>query len=481
MGSPLAGGDAEALMTRMLDATLGELGCERGVIGLGDAASSTTRRVTRGVGQDGEDIVVSRTLIDRVLKRGESILVDTSRPETPITVVREGVKSAMAAPLQGSRRILGFVYVDDRARRDRFAAPDLEFLTALARLAAGALEQLEEQRRTTAVVEALRDANPIPEIVGQSEPMNRLRAVIHKYAAAAQSAVLIRGESGTGKELVATTIHALSARAAQPFVTVNCAAIPDTLIESELFGHEKGAFTGAVKPRRGKFAMAHKGTLFLDEIGDLSLSAQAKVLRAIQEGEVQPLGAEKNLQVDVRVISATHKSLSEEIAAKRFREDLFYRLSVGEIELPPLRARGEDVLLLARNYLVRAAKRVGKPVEDFSPAAIDALQRYGWPGNVRELQNEIERAVILAEGPVLELEELRSRVASATPAAGATDAHSTLAERFTQLDVTERTLVESALGQAQGNVSEAARLLGISRIMLRRRIERFGLGGPENG
>jgi len=461
----------DELMTRMLDAALDELRCERGMIGVSEPGASAGRRLIRGRGAvEPDDIVVSRTLLERVLGRGESVLVDVGSPGTPITVVREGVKSAMAAPLKGARGILGFIYVDDRARHDRFALPELDFLTTLARLAATAVEQVEEQRRSSAVAEALRDANPIPEILGSSEPMRRLRAVVQKYAAAAPSAILVRGESGTGKELVATTIHALSPRAAQPFVTVNCAAIPDTLIESELFGHEKGAFTGAVKARRGKFVLADKGTIFLDEVGDLTLAAQAKLLRAIEEGEIQPVGSEKTIQVDVRVISATHKPLADEIAAKRFREDLYYRLSVGEIEVPPLRARGEDVILLARTVLARAAARLGKPVRDFHPGALEALRRYGWPGNVRQLQNEIERAVILAEGPAIELAELGARVVP-----GSVTTAPTLAERFTQLDAVERELVVEALARAEGNVSEAARLLGVSRIMLRRRVERYGL------
>jgi Nif-specific regulatory protein len=284
--------------------------------------------------------------------------------------------------------------------------------------------------------------------------------------------VLIRGESGTGKELVAPTIHARSPRALAPFVPVNCAAVPESLIESELFGHEKGAFTGAVKARRGKFALADGGTLFLDEIGDLSLAAQAKILRSIQEGEVQPLGSDRPQRVDVRILAATHKPLDEEIAAGRFRGDLYYRLNVGEIEVPPLRDRGEDVILLARAFLARAAERLGRRATGFVPEALAVLRSYGWPGNVRQLQNEVERALILSEGPSVDVAELRARLLRVPHLPEA----ATLAERFTRLDVLERSLVAEALERAQGNASEAARLLGISRIMMRRRIARFGLG-----
>ena len=470
LGSLLSADDnPDELLIRLLDTVVSELGCERAVIGIVDAHGATGGRLVRG---QSTDVTISRTVLDRVVKRGESVLVDVAAAEAPETVVREGVKSAMAVPLAGPQGIFGYIYVDDRSRAGRFAAAELHFLAALARLAAGAAQRADDRRRANAVADAFRDAHPVPGLIGESAAMVKVRKVVHRYAAAGDSAVLVRGESGTGKELVASTIHTLSPRSSQPFVTVNCAAIPETLIESELFGHEKGAFTGAAKARRGKFALAHLGTLFLDEVGDLSPAAQAKVLRAIEEGEVQPLGSEQTIRVDVRIISATHKPLADEIAAGRFREDLYYRLAVGEIELPPLRARGEDVVVLARAMLSGAGERLGKNLTDFSPSALTALRRYGWPGNVRQLQNEIERAAILAEASILELEELSRRLAAAPSSDGP---RLTLAERFADLDVVERRLVEESLTRASGNVSEAARLLGISRIMLRRRIERFGL------
>src|SRR5262249_40083913 len=354
---------------------------------------------------------------------------------------------------------------------DRFSPDELDFLTALAHLAAAALEQAEMRRRSAAVAEALRAAHPMAELLGESETMRRLRERVAKYARA-DVPVLIRGESGTGKELVAGIIHAQSQRAEEPFVAVNCAAIPDTLIESELFGHEKGAFTGAAKAKRGQFALAHKGTLFLDEVGDLSAAAQAKVLRALQEGVIQPVGAEKPIRVDVRVLAATHRPLDEEIAAGPFRAALYDRLCVGEVQVPPLRARGDDVVLLAMAFLQQASGRLGRPVPGFTPAALDALRRYGWPGNVRQLKNEIERAAIRSDRALLDLEELTGRIEGASPPRHGA---ATLAERFTQLDVEERELVAEALKQADGNVSEAARLLGITRIMMRRRLKRFGL------
>jgi Nif-specific regulatory protein len=251
------------------------------------------------------------------------------------------------------------------------------------------------------------------------------------------------------------------------------------MIESEFFGHDKGAFTVALAKKRGKFTLADGGTLFLDEIGDLSLAAQAKLLRAIQEGEVQPLGSEKAQQVDVRIVSATHKKLAAEIAAGRFREDLYYRLSTVELEVPPLREREGDIPILAVTLLARARAETGKRVEGFTDAALRALSRHSFPGNVRELKNEVERAAINAEGAFIDAYDLSPRLGAARPMSGQPRGKS-LAERFAELEPTERYLVEEALRQARGNLSEAARLLGITRQVMRRRVERFGLGGKDD-
>ncbi len=466
-------GDPEQLVGKMLEAILDVLGCERGLVGLSDGSAGAARRITRArrPGPSTDDIVVSRALLDAMLVRRENVLVRPEDATLAASMARHGVRSAMGAPLCTGERVLGFIYVDDCTRKDHFSDEEHDFLIALAHLTAAALAQAHEQARAAALAAALREANAVPDLIGTSEPMQRLGERIGRYARAGSTSVLIRGESGTGKELVAQALHSLSPRADQPFVAVNCAAIPDTLIESELFGHTRGAFTSAARERRGRFALAHGGTLFLDEVGDLSLAAQAKLLRAIEEGEIQPLGAETPLRVDVRVISATHKDLTAEIAEGRFRADLYYRLVVGELHVPPLRARGDDVILLAETFLGRAAGAGGK--RTFSPAAYEALRRYDWPGNVRQLHNEVERALLLADGATVELEDLRARLgtSAATPRLPALG----LAARFAQLDETERQLVADALTQARGNLSEAARLLGISRIMLKRRVDRFGI------
>jgi len=471
-------GDTDELLGRMLAAILDVLGCERALVGVWEAPQGSLRRIVRTRGSIAPDeIVVSRGIVDAILMRREQVIINSETGRNaPATLVRERVRSAMAVPLAVGERVLGFLYVDNREHVARFTPKDLDFLTSLGHLTAAALESAERFQKAAAVAEVVAAANPLDEILGESAPIKRLKTLIRKYATAQGTNVLIRGESGTGKELVARALHTVSPRAGGPFVALNCAAIPETMIESELFGHDKGAFTGAVRDKRGKFAMANGGTLFLDEIGDLDLAAQAKVLRAIQEGEIQPLGSEMARRVNVRVVAATHKDLLKEIAAKRFREDLYYRLNVVEIEVPPLREREGDVELLAQALLRSASLSMGKRLQGFTPAALAALRRHLWPGNVRELRNEMERAAIIAESTVIDLSDLSARIGAGGPGrpCSAPPAAS-LAERFAELEPTERTIIAEAIKTARGNLSEAARLLGITRIRMRRRVERFGL------
>jgi len=305
------------------------------------------------------------------------------------------------------------------------------------------------------------------DLLGNAPSLAALRERLQRYAAARDTTVLIRGESGTGKGLVAHQLHLRSPRASGPFVAVNCAAIPDTLIESELFGHEKGAFTGAARAMRGKFALAHGGTIFLDEVGDLSPSAQAKVLRVVEGREIQPLGSEDTIEVDVRILSATHRSFEDDMAAGRFRADLYYRLAVVELLVPPLRERGDDIVLLAEAFLQRAALRLGRRVTGFTPGARAVLLRYGWPGNVRQLANEIERAVLLSDVDMIDLEDLRARTTT-----GAHVAVTTSPRTFADA---EREVLQRALDDAGGNVRAASRTLEISRNMLYRKLRKYNL------
>jgi two-component system NtrC family response regulator len=296
--------------------------------------------------------------------------------------------------------------------------------------------------------------------------------------AASESTVLLVGESGTGKELFARAIHHNSKRKAGPFVAINCAAIPEGLIEAELFGAEAGAYTGAAKKRRGRVDLARGGTLFLDEIGDMPLALQAKLLRLVQERTYAPLGSDREMSADVRFVFATHRDLAVEVSAGRFREDLRFRVSVLPVPLPPLRERGDDVLLLAESMCARVCGEMGKRPLTFSAAAKGALKAYRWPGNVRELGNVIERAVILADGDQLEPSDLdlpSAEVREESARNVRPTAQFTLPPEGVSLEQVERDLVLQALERTKGNKSQAARLLGLTRATLRYRVEKLGL------
>ncbi|HGK4675140.1 sigma-54-dependent response regulator transcription factor ZraR [Kluyvera genomosp. 2] len=310
------------------------------------------------------------------------------------------------------------------------------------------------------------ESAPQSGMVGDSPAM---RALLHNIALVAPSdaTVLIHGESGTGKELVARALHALSLRGDKPLVTLNCAALNESLLESELFGHEKGAFTGADKRREGRFVEADGGTLFLDEIGDISPLMQVRLLRAIQEREVQRVGSNQTLSVDVRLIAATHRDLAEEVNAGRFRQDLYYRLNVVAIEMPPLRQRREDIPQLAHHFLRRYGERNRKSVQGFTPQAMDLLIHYDWPGNIRELENAVERAVVLLTGEYISERELPlAIVGTPVPACSSAD------DVIQPLVEVEKEVILAALEKTGGNKTEAARQLGITRKTLLAKLSR---------
>ena len=321
-----------------------------------------------------------------------------------------------------------------------------------------------------------------PQIIGEDPKLKQVTVNLHR-AAATDATVLLEGESGTGKELFARALHALSPRADGPFVAINCAAIPETLLETELFGHEKGAFTGAVVRKPGKFELAHRGTLFLDEIGDLPLSLQAKILRALEEKRFERLGGTASLQVDVRIVAATNRNLKAAVAARQFREDLYFRLSVFPITIPPLRDRSDDILMLAKYFIERFCRDLKKKALGLAPSAVEELQAYRWPGNVRELQNCIERAVILTEGDTIHARHLNLSFREAVPAApagddpwAAIDLTGTLAEASRRvLGEVERWKIEQAWKEAGGNSGRAAELLQISYKTFIAKLKEYGL------
>ncbi|MCF8104610.1 MAG: sigma-54 dependent transcriptional regulator [Desulfohalobiaceae bacterium] len=310
------------------------------------------------------------------------------------------------------------------------------------------------------------------EIIGRSRAMVDLLETVAQVAPS-EAIVLISGESGTGKEVVAEALHANSPRKEKPFVKINCAAITETLIESELFGHEKGAFTGAHRKKEGKFRQAHGGSLFLDEISEMSLAMQAKLLRVLQEWKITRVGGEEVIAVDVRLIAATNKNLLEEIEAGRFREDLFYRLNVVTLTIPPLRDRTEDIPLLANHFLKIFSEKNRKELKGFTPRALDLLLRYDWPGNVRELMNVVERGVVLCRGEYLDEEDLPQTLTSQPQAPGET--LETTSDGDRPLHEVEQITILKTLEATGGNKSETARRLGITRRTLHQKLKKYGL------
>jgi len=342
----------------------------------------------------------------------------------------------------------------------------------------GAMEVSRARDLTRALREEL---GPEAELVGRSPGINRVRELIQRVAPT-EARVLITGESGTGKELVASAIHALSPRKGRAFVRVNSAAIPKDLVESEMFGHERGAFTGATARRRGRFEVAHGGTLFLDEVGDLGPEAQAKLLRTIETGVIERVGGGKPIEVDVRVLAATNYDLRAQLEGNRFRKDLLFRLEVVPIHLPPLRERMEDLPLLVAHALQRLRKRQGLRVPHITPRGMEALTRYSWPGNVRELMNILERLTILNSGSPVEGEEVTRLLPATRPTPNTTPAYlegdaRPLRER---LDDYERALIEGAMVGSRGNIAEAGRRLQTDRANLYRRMRRLGIREEED-
>lgn len=335
-----------------------------------------------------------------------------------------------------------------------------------------------ETTRLRRELRILRDAVSRPfslgSIIGESEPMQRAKALVRKIASSPGSTVLITGESGTGKDLIAKVIHYASHRAARPFLNITCSALPEALLESEMFGHERGAFTDARTQKRGLLEQADDGTVFLDEIGEMTAALQAKLLRFLEEKTFRRVGGSADIHVDVRVIAATNRHLEELVREGKFRDDLYYRLNVLRVEVPPLRARGNDIALLAQFFVEGFAREFKRPVPSLSPAAEASLRSYPWPGNVRELRNLVERAVLLCEGELLQPGDFESLHTTHAPHGDGRGAFSLPVEGV-QLDEVEKGLVIQALERSGGNQTRAATLLGLHRDQIRYRIEKFGL------
>ncbi len=384
-----------------------------------------------------------------------------------VPVVQEGRENK-------EREILGVLSVDLPTAPMQVLQTHCRFLEVVARIIAHRVARLQEDMaRQQHFLEqglAVYDPGFSPKNIVHASKSMRLVLQQISQVAPSRATVLLRGESGTGKELLAEAIHTASPRAGQPLIRLNCAALPAELVESELFGHEKGAFTGAVQSKKGRFELAHQGTLFLDEIGELSLDAQAKVLRAIQEKEIQRLGSEQTITVDTRLVCATNRPLEDLIATGQFREDLFYRINVFPIYVQPLRERREDILPMAEHFLSAYAKEYGKEIKRISTPALDLLTQYHWPGNARELRNCLERAVLLCTEEVIRTYHLPPTLQTAE--SSATDMDLSFGEAVAKF---EQEIIVDALKKARGNMLQAARELRISYRIVNYKIKKYGI------
>jgi Nif-specific regulatory protein len=385
--------------------------------------------------------------------------------------------SFICVPIKIGRNTIGALSVDRLFSDEVSLQEDLRFLTIITALIAETVKKVQHLSRekeellneNIRLKKELAEKYQVENIIGNSRPMREVYEMIYKVAKS-KATVLLRGESGTGKELVANAIHYQSFRARKPYIKINCAALPETLLESELFGYEKGAFTGATSLKLGRFERAQGGTLFLDEIGDLNPNIQTKLLRVIQEKEFERLGGRQSLQADVRIIAATHQELEKAVEEKRFREDLYYRLNVFPIYLPPLRERRTDILLLADFFLERFNKENRKNIRRISTPAIDLLMQYHWPGNVRELQNCLERAVLICEGEAIKAHHLPPTLQTA-------ESSDTLTRlSFIQaVEAVEKEMIIEALKKVNGNRSRAAEELELTPRIINYKIEKYGI------
>ncbi len=456
--------DQDEMLEEIMNAALKTLEAERGFIALVDENTRelACELVRSETGSElSEKLEVSRTIVHKVLKEGVSIMTVNAQEDTQFekakSIRQYNIRSAICAPLLFREEILGVVYLDNRGSVGSFSQDDQMFLIALCHQAGVALGNARLHRRVVQENVWLENTlKPKFQILGEAEKMKRVFDIIKKVAPT-NITVLVQGETGTGKELVAKAIHTLSPRREFAFVPVNCAAIPRELIESELFGHEKGAFTGATSAREGKFQSAHGGTIFLDEIGDMSLDLQAKILRILEDKELQRVGGNKSISVDVRIIAATNKDLAKAVEEGTFREDLFYRLNVVAVMLPTLKERKKDIIPLAEYFIAGRVKKI-------SSKAKRLLESYDWPGNIRELRNCVDRAVVLGDGKVIQPEDLPYTFRKGGQVIPAP---------LERLDHMEEDHIVRVLRYTNWNKSDAARILGITRQTLDNKIKRY--------
>jgi transcriptional regulator with GAF, ATPase, and Fis domain len=430
-------------------------------------------------------VPITRSVVKKVVAERAAVLAADARRDVgeTVSIMSAQILSTMGVPLWQGDEIIGVLQVDNRDGSGVFRERDLDVLCLLAQAASQSFVHArlyarlrfaeEKERKENAYLKRREQTRRDGAIIGEAASMKRLfeqlRKVVHTRVT-----VLVEGETGTGKELIASAVHYWSERRDKLFVAQNCAAMPENLLESELFGHKKGSFTGATEDKKGLFELADGGTLFLDELGEMPLNLQAKLLRALQEGEIRPLGAAKTIKVDTRIVAATNRDLEKEVKEGRFREDLYYRLKVFPIRVPPLRERTEDVPLLARHFLDRYNQEFGRRIAGFSQEAMEMLQAYAWPGNVRELENEVQRLVIQVEDEAFaQPEHLSPRIRQTEGVAPRRPTtKGTLRE---MLDEVERRMLLEALKDHHHNKSQTAKTLGITREGLHKKLKAFGI------
>lgn len=462
------------ILERLLELLFEVVPAQRGAILLTDEGSFETSVVfglDRAQGKNAA-VNVSRTIVQQVLRDGVALLANDAASENRLatdSLIAARTHSVLCVPLVLFDRALGVIYLDSTQPRDQFNRDHLQLVTAIAGIAAVAIENARQfEWLETENERLLADVNIEHNMVGESAAMQRVYHFISKVAPT-DATVLISGESGTGKELAARAIHRNSKRSQKPFMAVNCAALNESLLESELFGHEKGSFTGALAQKKGRLEIADGGTIFLDEIGELTAPLQVKLLRVLQEREFERVGGMVTIHVDLRVIAATNKNLEEALESGQFRQDLYYRLNVVSVEMPALRDRRDDIMLLANYFADKYGAHCNRKLKGFSPEARNCLTAYDWPGNVRELENTIERAIVLGTTEWILPEDLPEPVLETKMTAGlVTTYHAAVVQNKKQI-------ILRALEEANKNHAEAARLLGIHPNYLQRLIRNLNL------
>jgi len=498
----------DPLLRIILDHLVEISGAERGFLVLSAGEGRSQVRVARNFEQEDvrePDVGFSASIVERVRQTGDMLItanaVEDDRFQDTLSINAIRARSVMCLPFRQRGKVMGAAYLDNRLQMGAFGNIERDTLMSLVDLAAAAIERArlyDENEQRAQELEALNRRLEVrvdtqgrelvevkdrlrsvgehegtyPQIIGESRVMRDVLRLLDKVVRT-EEPVLITGESGTGKELIARAIHAHGARARRPFLSENCAALTDTLLESELFGHVKGSFTGADRDKKGLFQLADKGTLFLDEVGDMSPTMQKKLLRTLQEGEIRPVGGKSIKRVDVRIVSASNRKLAGLVRAGEFREDLLYRLRVLTVDLPPLRDRKEDIPALTTHFL-RVHTKASQVVKTLDAGVMETLQGYDWPGNVRELQNEVKRMVALSEATI-GAEVLSEHVRRGARGIVDIDEDGPVRNLLELVEGVERAEIERALGAAKGNKTRASDLLGISRFTLQRKLDKYDI------